>query len=112
MNIRNKRRSARLASSLHVRWVRLPKTRELLAANINEHGMFLRTDATTSLDSLMQLEATLPGGAITMFAVARFVGTTVNGRGIGVEIRLMDEKQRQAWLAFYRSAQRSATRSR
>jgi hypothetical protein len=111
MNIRKKRRSMRLSSNLRVRWIRLPKSRELVAASINEHGMFLRTDATTTLDSLMQLETTLPGGGVvTMFAVARFVGRTPGGAGIGVEIHLMDDKQRQAWLEFYRGAQRSATR--
>jgi hypothetical protein len=66
--------------------------------------MFLETDETILPDGLMQLEVLLPDGPVAMFARARFVGRAIRGHGIGLEIFLMDERERGRWDAHYRRA--------
>jgi hypothetical protein len=97
-----KRRSQRIPTRLPVRWMRRPYPIELVAVDINLHGMLLQTDETIVPDGLLQLEVLLPDGAIRMFMRARFVGRTVSGHGIGLEIFLMDERDRGQWDAHYR----------
>lgn len=107
----SQRRSERFATRLTVRWMRKPHPIEIVAVDVNLHGMFLQTDETIIPNGLMQLEARLPEGTISMFARARFVGRTVSGHGIGIEIFLMDERDRANWEAYYRrlvAAHRSA----
>ncbi len=99
----SKRRSRRIACSLAVRWCRRGEPVELQATDISLHGMFLRTRETPMPGSLLQVIAHLPAGDVRMFLCARFVGSTVSGHGIGAEIFLMEEKDRQLWAAHYRT---------
>ncbi len=100
----SQRRTERVPTRIIVRWMRKPYPVELVAVDINLHGMFLQTDETIMPDGLMQLEVLLPDGAVQMFVRARFVGRTVSGHGIGLEIFLMDERHRAHWDAYYRAA--------
>ncbi len=100
---KSRRRSERVNASLKVMWVRRSGSVELTALDISRDGMFLRTDETTMPDSLMQLEIALPNCIVRLLAVARFLGTTARGRGIGAEIFAMDDRERRAWLVYYRS---------
>jgi hypothetical protein len=97
-----KRRSERIPTRLEVRWIRRPYPIALSAVDINMHGMFLETDETVLPGGLMQLEVMLPDGPVSMFVRARFIGHTVSGHGIGLEIFLMDELERSRWDAHYR----------
>jgi len=40
-----------------------------------------------------------------MFVTARFVGRTVAGAGIGVEIFIIDDESRTAWVHYYHQQQ-------
>jgi hypothetical protein len=50
----------------------------------------------------MQLEVQLPDGVITMFVIARFVGKTMSGEGVGVELFLLGPEERRRWTRYYR----------
>ena len=90
--------------SLPVRWIKRSGDTLTTAADINLHGMFLRaSDLSVMPNQLLQLEVELPNARLQMFAIARFVGRTESGIGIGVEIFVMEEKQQALWAAFYRS---------
>lgn len=97
------RRSERIADALPVRWIRRPAVLELSTADINLHGMFIRTRHAPQHGSLMQLEVQLPTGPVSMFVSVRFVGETVSGHGIGVEIFLIEAADRTAWSDHYRA---------
>ena len=101
---KSKRRSERIRISLPVRWIKRSGDTNTTAADINLHGMFVRVnDLSVVPGQLLQLEVELPIGKVQMFAVARFVGRSDSGIGIGVEIFVMEEKQQSQWSNFYRS---------
>jgi hypothetical protein len=100
----SKRRSERIAVTLPVRWIRRPNDVETIAIDMNIHGMFLRTDEPSVLPGqLMQVEVKLPEGSLELFVIARFVGLTERGLGIGVEIFVMDDVARGKWANYYRA---------
>ena len=92
-----------MATSLPVRWLKVTGTVETTATDINMNGLFLRMEDLPKVRSLMQLEVTLPMRVLRFFAVARFVGNTESGPGIGVEIHLIDEHDRAVWHQYYRA---------
>jgi hypothetical protein len=96
-----KRRSARIKTTLPVRWVRYLRPIDGEVTDINMHGLFIRTPAEVNVGELMQLQVQLPDGALTLFAVSRFVGVTRKGRGIGVEIYVIDPIDHHRWLQHY-----------
>jgi hypothetical protein len=79
--------------------------RELRAGDINAHGMFVFAHEEERLlpEELMLLEIVLPDRVLTAFGIARFIGQTVNGYGIGVELFVMEDRARRMWLQYYRS---------
>jgi hypothetical protein len=97
------RRSERVPNVVPVRWIRRPAAIDMSTADINLHGMFIRTWEKPLHGSLMQLELELPTGKIAAFVHVRFVGDTVSGHGIGVEIFLIDAAHRRAWSDHYRA---------
>ena len=101
-NGREKRRSARVATALPVRWLRAGRPVDAVATDININGLFLRTDTAPIESALMQLEVALPSQTVRFFGVARFVGNTAGGHGIGIEIHLIDEQARMMWNQYYR----------
>ncbi|HZS40451.1 MAG TPA: PilZ domain-containing protein [Polyangia bacterium] len=100
-----RRRSERVPCSIPVRWLRRSGVRELRAGDLNAHGMFLRCPEDVKLlpEELMLLEVVLPDRVLTAFGIARFIGKSVNGYGIGLELFVMEDRTRRAWLAYYRS---------
>ncbi len=101
------RRSERVPTNLAVRWVRRDSTDELSAVDINMHGLFVLTAEQLAIGSLLQLKVELPEGAVTMFATVRFVGQTASGTGAGLEIFLMEQRERAQWRAHYTSLSRA-----
>lgn len=95
------RRSERLPTELNVTWSRAGRRIPATVADISAHGMLLVTDEVVERDSLLQLAVQLPDRVLEMFVCARFVGATASGRGIGVEIFLIDDVGQRQWLAFY-----------
>lgn len=68
----------------------------------NVHGMFIVTAHDASLGFLMDLMIEAPWGQVSCTAVPRFVGETPQGRGIGVELHVMDSGDRELWNAHHR----------
>lgn len=95
------RRTERLAVELSITWNRAGREIPCSAVDINAHGLFVRTDEIVEPESLMHLRVQLPDRLLEMFVTARFVGRTVSGHGIGVEIFLIDDVAQRHWLAFY-----------
>jgi hypothetical protein len=100
----SRRRSERIPVTVPVKWIRRMNDVDAIAIDINLHGMFLRTDETGVLPGqLMQVEVLLPDGVLELFVIARFVGLTERGLGIGVEIFVMDDVARGKWGNYYRA---------
>ena len=97
------RRSIRIPIARVARWLRGDRVLMCEARDLNEHGLFLRTTERTPPNRLMRIELELPGRTVTFLGVARFLGETASGVGIGVEIFSMHPADKQAWLTFYRS---------
>jgi hypothetical protein len=95
------RRTERLPVELKITWNRAGREIECIVVDVNAHGLFVRTDEIVEPESLMHLRVHLPERALEMFVTARFVGKTVSGHGIGVEIFLIDEISQCHWLAYY-----------
>jgi hypothetical protein len=81
------------------RW-RTPMSGEARLCNV--HGLFIATSADADLGFLMDVTIVMPTGPIQCTAVPRFVGDSPNGRGIGLELHVMDPGDRAKWNAFYR----------
>src|SRR5207245_11583210 len=95
---KSKRRSERIPGSLPVRWIRKSGIIETTAADINLHGMFVRSaPGRIKPGEMLQLQVVLPDGNLDVFVVARFVGQTESGAGVGVEIFVMDELAQTGW---------------
>ena len=89
-----------------MQWKRGWRDVDARAADMNADGIFIRTDETVELNHMVDISVTLPTGKVTFMGVARFVGSTRHGRGIGVSIHVISKEDRERWLAFYRGAVR------
>lgn len=103
---RNKRRSLRLDLTLSVQWIRRTGNLEVNAGDVNLYGFFLATPQPTEPGRLLHLLVVLPQKTISMLVAARFVGKTMSGEGIGVEIFHMNEADSTEWRSYYRSMMR------
>ena len=72
--------------------------------DLNADGFFLLTTHTVELNYLMDLVLTLPDGPLPLLGVARYVGATRHGRGIGVAIHAITKEDRARWHAYHRAA--------
>jgi hypothetical protein len=95
------RRTERLPVELSVIWSRAGRDIPCNAVDVNAHGLFIRTEELVEPESLMHLKVRLPDRVLEMFVTARFVGKTVSGPGIGVELFLIDDLGQCHWVAFY-----------
>ena len=95
------RRTERFAVELPVTWIRGGRALSCTAVDSNAHGRFVRTDEIVEHESLMHLRVALPARELEMFVTARYVGRTVRGQGIGVEIFLIDDVSQCHWLSYY-----------
>jgi hypothetical protein len=106
--VQTKRRTERVSVELPVTWLRGGRQIRCTALDINAGGMFLGTDVVVAHGALMRIVVQLDDGALELFVTARYVGRTMSGRGIGVELFLFDEAGQARWTAFYRSQLRRA----
>ena len=97
------RRSERIHVDIPVVWTRAGRAVPCMARDLNMHGLFLCTDEIVEPGSLMHLRVALPDRTIDLFATARFVGRTLAGNGIGVEIFIIDDASRAFWMSYYQS---------
>jgi hypothetical protein len=74
------------------------------ARDLNADGFFLFTLESLQLDFMMDLVVTLPDGELPVLGVARFIGDTRHGRGIGVAIHAITKEDRARWHAYHRAA--------
>ena len=90
--------------ALPVRWIRKGDDIDCEAWDISVDGMFLRTNEDVQVGELLQLAITLHNRCrLRMFVAAAFIGETTSGRGIGVEIHIMDDMERLVWEDYHRS---------
>jgi len=99
-----RRRTPRVPCDLPVEWRRGGKTLACRARDCNADGVFLSTAHTAELDHVMDVTLTLPDGPLSVLGVARFVGATRHGRGIGMAFHVLDRDDRARWHAFHRAA--------
>jgi hypothetical protein len=104
-----KRRSRRISSKLAVCWLRGGKEIPALVADINLHGMFIRTELDAWRDELLEVIIQLGDGPLRMCVVARFMGNTDSGRGIGAELFLVSKNDRRRWSQHYHATLRKLT---
>lgn len=100
----DRRRTPRAPCDLPVEWRRGWKTVFGRARDLNADGFFLITPHTLALNFVMDLIVTLPDGPLAMLGVARYVGPTRHGRGIGVAIHAITKEDRARWHAYHRAA--------
>jgi hypothetical protein len=100
----DRRRSPRVPCDLRVEWRRGLRTSWCRARDFNLGGLFIATEIPVELHYAMDLVVHLPSGAIEVLGVARFVGNTRHGHGIGVAVHSITDEDRARWLVFYRAA--------
>jgi hypothetical protein len=100
----DRRRTPRAPCDLPVEWRRGWKTVMGRARDLNADGFFLITPHTLELNFVMDVIVTLPDGPVPLLGVARYVGPTRHGRGIGVQIHAIAKEDRARWHAYHRAA--------
>lgn len=99
----DRRRSPRVPCDLPVLWKRGWRTTPLRVLDLNADGVFIATSDKIDLNFLMDLVITLPDGDLSFLGVARFLGATRHGRGVGVAIHGITPEDRKRWQVFYRT---------
>ncbi len=99
----DRRRTPRIRCDLLVEWRRSPRIIECRARDLNVSGLFIRTEVPAALHYVMELVVHLPSGPLEVLGVARFIGNSCHGHGIGVEVHSIIDHARARWLAFYRA---------
>jgi hypothetical protein len=100
----DRRRTPRAPCDLPALWRRGRRTVNARIRDLNEHGLFLETPEVADLGYVVDLSITLPVGPIEVLGVARFVGVTRYGHGIGVAVYALSRDHRRHWEDFYRTA--------
>jgi hypothetical protein len=99
-----RRRSPRVPCDLPVEWRRGLRTQHCRARDINLDGLFIATEVPVDLHYVMDVIVHLPSGPLEVLGVARFVGKTRHGHGIGIGVHAISNADRARWLVFYRAA--------
>jgi len=68
----------------------------------NLHGMFIETAHHVELNYIVDLTIAMPWGPMACIVVPRFCGDSLDGHGLGVELRVMDGGDRELWNSHYR----------
>ena len=100
----DRRRTPRAPCDLPVEWKRGWKTVNGRVRDLNADGFFMLTPHTVELNYVVDVIVTLPDGPLPLLGVARFVGATRHGRGIGVAIHAITKEDRARWHAYHRAA--------
>jgi hypothetical protein len=101
-----RRLSPRVPCDLLVEWRRGVRTLKCRARDLNVNGLFLATEVPVDVGYAMDLCVHFPTGVLDILGVARFVGLTRHGHGIGVQVHVIDKKDSERWLVYYRSLRR------
>lgn len=100
----DRRRTPRAPCDLPVEWKRGWKTVYGRAKDLNADGLFLLTPHTVELNFIMDVIVTLPDGPVPILGVARYIGPTRHGRGIGIAIHSITKDDRARWHAYHLAA--------
>jgi len=106
-----KRRSPRYNVKINCTWSTSSATTHLIGTGANAHGLFLCTERDVPLGELMKVDIVLPDGPQRFIVAARFIGTSSEGRGVGVEIFVANEPARRAWARFLQSLSQKTRRA-
>jgi hypothetical protein len=71
--------------------------------DVNATGLFVRTVRPGDLGRVVTMRVQLSDGPMDVYGLVRFVGMTVAGRGMGVELLVMAAPKRRRWLRNYQS---------
>jgi hypothetical protein len=97
------RRTERVSSSLIGRLLRRDGSSDIAISDINLHGMYIVTNETASIGSLLRLEVRVDEGEpIKMFVRVCHTKRTVTGDGFGAEIYLLGPEEHLRWMRYYR----------
>ncbi len=107
MDNKPRRRTKRIECNLPVQWIRRGIAQPAVARDLNAHGLFIATELDAQPMELLQIVIQLPDGPITACVIARFVGKSESGKGVGAELFTLSEADRRRWNRFYRAALRS-----
>ncbi len=102
------RRSQRVGCAMPVYWSRRRTPMSGQAIHCNAHGLFIATLYDADVGFVLDFTIVLPTGAISATGIARFVGFTPAGRGLGIELHVMDTGDRQCWHTHYVRTLRAA----
>ena len=101
-----RRRTQRIARSLHGRWLRRGGSEPLHISDVSAHGMFLRDPPDLPIGVLQQIEVDLPSATVRLMVIPRHVSRAEWSRGIGLEIYATSSIDRELWFACFQSAER------
>jgi hypothetical protein len=101
-----RRLSPRVPCDLPVDWRRGLRTLRCRARDLNVNGLFVATEVPVPVGYAMDLCVHFPTGPLEILGVARYVGRTRHGHGIGVQVHVIDKKDSERWLVYYRSLRR------
>jgi hypothetical protein len=108
----DRRRTYRVPCDLPVLWRRGWRDVSARACDLDTDGLFLATSHSIPVDQTMDLVVTLPDGPVRVLGVARYLGVTRHGRGIGVAILAITAEDRTRWLSWYRAEVEAMTAAR
>jgi hypothetical protein len=97
------RRSLRVECVMPVTWVRRRHQNQVgQVTRCNLHGMFIESPHHVDLNYVVDLTIAMPWGPMSCIVVPRFCGDSLEGRGLGVELHVMDAGDRELWNHHYR----------
>lgn len=99
-----RRRTPRAPCDLPCLWRRRQRPVEGRVKDLNAHGLFFETQQVVELGYVVDLVVTFPDGPLEVLGVARFVGNTRWGHGIGIAIHGIARDDRTRWEAYHRTA--------
>ena len=98
-----RRRSERVLTSWKA-WIRHPYgVVDATVTDVNATGLFVRTVRPGDLGRIVTVRVQLSDGPMDLYGLVRFIGMTVAGRGMGVELLVMAANKRQRWLRHYQT---------
>jgi hypothetical protein len=100
----DRRRTPRVPCDLPVEWRRAGRVLRCRARDLNEHGFFVSTEIPVDLHHVMDVMVMMPDGPLEVLGVARFVGATRYGHGIGIAMHAISSADRKRWELFYNAA--------
>lgn len=102
----NRRRTLRVTRELPAAWQRERAWIPVRVLNTSAQGLFLGTESEIVAGESIEVMVGIPGGPVSMTVIARFVGETRWGHGVGAQIVTISPADHDRWIRDYRAAAR------